>query len=277
MIKNLISVSDASFHFKKIKQVIDPAAQLILKHRGSLLNSQVHEKAKHDFVTAIDRQSQKILLDGLLRHFPSYGVLAEEDGAYKKAERMWIVDPIDGTTNFIHDIPSYCISIGLTENGQTLLGVVYDPYHDELFYASRGQGARLNKKRISVTKTKNMNQAILATGFPFRCKKRFPAYIKSFKQLFYHVGGMRRLGSAALDLCYVACGRYDGYWEIGLQIWDSVAGALIVEESGGKVSDFVGKHTYLETGDTLAGNPHIHRQTLKILKNIPTLRKLKKA
>ncbi|MCA9396194.1 MAG: inositol monophosphatase, partial [Candidatus Omnitrophica bacterium] len=147
------------------------------------------------------------------------------------------------------------------------------PLHDEYFTASSGNGARMNKKQIFVSGTKAFEDAIFATGFPFRCKDRFPAYQESFSKLFYKIGGMRRLGSAALDLCYVACGRYDGYWEVGLQVWDSAAASLIVAEAGGRVTDFKGADSYLQTGDTLAGNPLMHKHALKIIRQIPALQK----
>ncbi len=247
------------------------AAQVLKKNYGKITHANIQTKAQNDFVTFVDKKSQDILISHLSKAFPTHGFKAEEKGFVKEADHTWVIDPVDGTTNFIYQIPAFCISIGLKSHGAIVYGVVYDPLHDEWFEAAKDKGSTLNKKAIHVSRARTLSNSLLATGFPFRCKDRFKAYQESFSQFFYQSRGMRRMGSAALDLCYTACGRYEGYWELGLKEWDSAAGSLIVTEAGGVVSDFRGGQTYLTSGDTLAANKSVHKEMLSILKTIKGL------
>jgi len=261
----------AEYHFRIIRQAVEKASPILLTNYGKLTRGQIKTKSQNDFVTVVDHQTQRVLVKHLRKKFPSYGFKAEEEGLLETAERTWVIDPLDGTSNYIHQIPAFCISIGLKEAGRAVLGLVYDPIHDEWFRASRGGGAFLNRRRIHVSRTRDLNRAFLATGFPFRSRKRFTAYLESFLNFFNHSRGIRRIGSAALDLCYTACGRFDGFWELGLKEWDMLAGCVLIEEAGGRTSDFRGTDQYLETGDMLAGNPWVHRQLKAILRKIPGL------
>jgi len=261
-------------HISAMKTAADQAADLLIKRFGHLQKKQIKAKALNDFVTVVDKESQKKVIRSLKKAYPSYGVRAEEDGVYEKKERMWVIDPLDGTSNYIHQFPMFCISIGLTENDVPIAGLVYDPLHKEYFSAVRGQGAFLNRKKISVSRVSKLKNAFLATGFPFRAKKHFEPYHQSFRYFFYRSSGIRRGGSAALDLCYTACGRFDGFWELGLSVWDMAAGALIVEEAGGAVSDFAGNGNYLINGNIVASNKRIHTSLVKPLKGIRRFREI---
>jgi len=214
----------------------------------------VEEKHANDFVTEVDRESERIITGALLESFPGIGVLAEEGGVAGSTERFWIVDPLDGTTNFIHGYPVFAVSVALYEEGRITLGAVYDPTRDELFEAVRGGGALCNGERIRVSKAPLLSESLLGTGFPFRVPRYIDDYLAAFKELFLGCRGVRRAGSAALDLCHVAAGRLDGFWELYLKPWDMAAGVLIVEEAGGSVSDFFGGGGYLSAGHIVAAN-----------------------
>jgi len=209
-----------------------------------------------------------VILAVLKRAFPKYGFHAEEAGMLQERDRMWYIDPLDGTTNYIHEYPMFSISIGLAQEGRPIAGVVMDPVHNEVFRAEKGKGAYLNKKRIYVSRTKKLKDAFLTTGFPFRERRHFGPYQKSFERLFYRTSSIRRGGSAALDLCYTACGRADGFWEYGLSEWDVAAGIVIIEEAGGVVTNFKGKQHELDCGNIAAGNSAIHRGLISVLKKI---------
>ena len=229
----------------------------------------VTAKDKNDFVTEVDQKAEQMIISMIRDHFPDHGILAEESGSQAgNDEFVWIIDPLDGTKNFIHGLPHYCVSIAVKRNNQTEIGVIYNPCTQEFFSASRGRGAKLNDKRIRVTEQKQMPGALLGTGFPFKYKDQFPFYRDMFSALFEQVTDIRRAGSAALDLAYVAAGRLDGYWEIGLQPWDMAAGNLMVREAGGLISDFLGGEAYLESGNIIAANPRLFKLMLQTLQPI---------
>ncbi|HTL70528.1 MAG TPA: inositol monophosphatase family protein [Candidatus Eisenbacteria bacterium] len=232
--------------------------RVLLASYGKLKDSQISMKAKNDFVTAIDKKSEKTVIGSLRRHFPSDTIQAEESGVTAGQGRLWIIDPLDGTSNYIHHFPQFSISIGVMEGGRLTTGVIYDPLHKELFTAERGKGAFLNGRRIRATRVPKLATALMATGIPFRARDRFDEYLKSFEKISLGSVGLRRGGSAALDLAYVACGRFDGFWELDLSPWDVAAGAVILEEAGGRITDMWGKGDYLKSGDTLASNGLIH-------------------
>ncbi len=214
----------------------------------------VVEKERNDFVTAADRAAERAIIDEIRRTCPDHAILSEECGALGESEFRWVIDPLDGTKNFIHGIPHFSISIAAQRKRVTEHAVVYDPLREELYTASRGGGAFLNDHRIRVARRASLDGAMLATGFPFRQKDRLDAYLRMFRDLFAHATDVRRAGSAALDLAYVAAGRVDGFWELGLKPWDMAAGALLIREAGGLCTDFGGGDAYLETGNIIADN-----------------------
>jgi len=239
----------------------------ILKRRmAGLRRSQFSRKGKYDWVTEVDKESERAILKVLRKEFPGHSIKAEESAPAEAAQsRQWLIDPLDGTVNYMHRFPMFCVSIGFVERGKLEVGVVYDPIREELFTARRGQGAFLNGRRIRVTSCSSFDESLLATGFPFRAKDKMDLYIGSFRKVFLKTGSIRRAGSAALDLAYVACGRMDGFWEMALQPWDMAAGALLIQEAGGRVTDFFGRREFLEQGHVLAGNRPIHRKLLRLL------------
>jgi myo-inositol-1(or 4)-monophosphatase len=247
-------------------EVAKNAGQYLLTNRGQLSQADINEKARNDFVTNVDHQSEKMIVEGLLSQFPDHMILAEEGGSKsnKNAEHRWIIDPLDGTKNFIQNIPVFSISIALEQQGKILVGVIYDPIHDDLFTAERGKGAYCNGSEINVSR-RPVSEAMIATGFPFKAKNYLPQYLLSFEEIFLKCSGIRRMGSAALDLCYTAMGKFEGFWELGLSIWDMAAGSLLVEEAGGVITDFAGKDRYLESGFLVCGNSETHRELLKIV------------
>ena len=240
------------------------AGKILMASYGKLKNSQISTKSKNDFVTEIDKSSERLIIQHIQRSFPDDWIQAEESGVTAGSGRLWIIDPLDGTSNYIHQFPMFSVSIGIQENGALKTGVVYDPVHDELFFAEKHKGAFLNKKRIHVTRVARLTDALMATGIPFRARERFDEYMNSFKKISLSSVGLRRGGSAALDLAYVACGRFDGFWEIDLSPWDIAAGAVLIEEAGGKVTDVWGGKDHLKTGDTLASNLLIHQELTNI-------------
>ncbi len=240
------------------------AGKYLLQNRGKVKPENINEKALNDFVTYVDHHSEKIIVDTILLAFPSHKILAEE-GTLRTGEEeyRWIIDPLDGTKNYIQNVPIFSVSIALEKNGEIISGVVYDPIHDELFSAEKGEGAFCNNEPIEVS-PKNFTEALIATGFPYRAKRYLPKYLLAFEEILIGCSGMRRCGSAAIDLCYTAMGRFEGFWEIGLGIWDIAAGSLIVKEAGGIVSDFWGNKNYLNTGFIIAGNKYAYGELLKI-------------
>ncbi|MCK4892312.1 MAG: inositol monophosphatase [Calditrichia bacterium] len=242
------------------------AGQYLLDHKGQISRDSIDEKGRNDFVTFVDHQSEKLIVEEIHSHFPSHKILAEEGSSISSsADYRWIIDPLDGTKNFIQDIPIFCVSIAMEHQSKIVVGVVYDPVHDEIFSAEAGSGAYLNGKAIQIS-SRSLSESLIATGFPFKSKSYLPQYLLCFEEIFLKCSGMRRCGSAAIDLCYTAMGKFDGFWELGLSIWDMAAGSLIIREAGGMVSDFWGEGNYLNTGFIIAGNPEVHKNILKITK-----------
>lgn len=227
----------------------------------------VEMKGHSDFVTEIDRQAESVIIDTLLSAYPHHSILAEESGKKTGKEPFqWIIDPLDGTTNYLHGHPQFAVSIALKHRNYLEQAVVYNPLTEELFTASRGQGALLNNKRIRVSNIPHLQTALLGTGFPFRETNWLNTYVEIFRDLMLKTSGMRRCGSAALDLAYVAAGRLEGFWEFGLKPWDIAAGTLLVLEAGGLVTDMQGNNEFLDKGDVIAGNLKIHKQLLEVIK-----------
>ncbi|MBI4352356.1 MAG: inositol monophosphatase [Candidatus Omnitrophica bacterium] len=242
------------------------AGKLLLRRYGKLKQSQIQVKSRHDFVTEVDCESQRLIISTIQKYFPDHHFYAEEGEKESMPDHgvLWVIDPLDGTANYIHRFPLFSISIGVLVDGKPRTGVIYDPVHREMFTAQKGKGAFLNGKRISVAKTKALEDALMATGIPFRARDRFEEYMASFRRISLASAGMRRGGSAALDLAYVACGRLDGFWELDLALWDIAAGALLIEEAGGRVTDVWGGKEHWVRGDILAANSFVHEELLRI-------------
>jgi myo-inositol-1(or 4)-monophosphatase len=243
------------------------AGQIINRASFDVGHLRVATKQQNDFVTEVDRAAEAAIIDVLHDAYPSHSILAEESGASgdENSEYQWIIDPLDGTTNFIHGFPQYAVSIGLTHKGVLAHGVVYDPGRNELFVASKGSGAYLNDKRIRVSKHDKLDAALIGTGFPYRMFEHVDAYMAIFRELTQKTAGLRRPGAASLDLAYVAAGRLDGFWEFGLSPWDMAAGALLIAEAGGLVGDLAGESDYLNTGNIIAGTPKVFSQLLQTI------------
>ncbi len=225
-------------------------------------------KSHNDFVTEVDQAAEAVIIDTILAAYPSHGILAEESGqsrGNKHSEFVWIIDPLDGTTNFIHGFPVYAVSIALAWRGQVQQAVVYDPSRNDLFYASRGKGAYLNDRRLRVSKRTRLLDSLIGTGFPFRKGDNFQRYMKMFEDVMVQCAGLRRPGAASLDLCYVAAGYYDGFFETGLSPWDIAAGSLMITEAGGLVGNFTGESDFLYQREIVAGSPRIYGQLVKTL------------
>ena len=225
----------------------------------------VTEKTANDYVSEVDRAAEQAIVRALLEAYPTHAVLAEEGGASGKSEFQWIIDPLDGTTNYLHGFPQYAVSIALAHKGVLSHAVIYDPVHNDLFTASRGRGAYLNDKRLRISKRTNQQKSLIGTGFPFREFAHIDTYLAMFRDLTQKTSGLRRAGAATLDLAYVAAGRLDGFWEFGLSPWDMAAGSLLVTEAGGLVGDLEGNGGYLESGNIVAGNPKIFSQLIQAL------------
>ena len=228
----------------------------------------VAAKGTNDFVTEVDRAAEQAIIQVLLDAYPDHGILAEESGrehGSKHSDYLWIIDPLDGTTNFIHGLPVYAVSIALSFRGKMEQAVVYDPTRNDLFYASKGRGAFLNDRRLRVSKRTRLADALVGTGFPFRRGDNFKRYLKMFEEVMPHCAGLRRPGAAALDLCYVAAGWYDGFFETGLSPWDVAAGSLMITEAGGLVGNFTGEADFLHQRELVAGNPRIYAQLVQLL------------
>ena len=250
------------------------AGSIIIRHLNQLEMLEVVEKGRNEFVSQVDRLAEEAIIEVIRDYHPDHSILAEESGETGNHEYQWIIDPLDGTTNYLHGFPVFCVSIAVAHEGKIEHGVVYDPLRQEVFTASRGQGAQLDGRRIRVSKRTRMSQSLIATGFPYRMNKQFiDDYLAMLKTVIEDSAGVRRPGSAALDLCYVAAGRVDGFWEIGLNVWDIAAGALMIREAGGRISDYRGTDKYLENGNVVAGNPRIYAALSKLLgpyaRNLP--------
>ena len=224
---------------------------------------EVEQKGRHDYVTAVDREAERRIREYLTEHHPDHEIMGEE-GSPEKGDGTWrwIVDPLDGTTNFIHGVATFAVSIGLEGPDGLVAGIVYDPIADEMFSAHRGGGARLNGRPIEVSRPEAEGNSLIATGFPFRELSRLDPYLKVFEALVRSTAGLRRAGSAAIDLAYTAAGRYDGFWEVGLSRWDVAAGIVLVREAGGLVTDLHGGETMLDSGDVVAASAGLHSRIL---------------
>jgi len=245
------------------------------RRAGSIINRAVLEgaievraKNRNDFVTQVDQAAEQAIIDVIRRAYPEHGFLAEESGASAgaRAEYRWVIDPLDGTTNFIHGFPQYCVSIALQHKDVLAQAVVYDPGKNELFTASRGRGAFLDDRRIRVSKCAHLKDALVGTGFPFKELGRLDLYLRQLRNLMGTCAGVRRAGSAALDLAYVAAGRLDAFWEMGLSPWDMAAGALLIQEAGGLVGDLRGDEGYMESGEIACATPKIFPTLLEALR-----------
>jgi len=218
----------------------------------------IADKGKNDFVTRVDREAEEAVIALIRSRHPAHALLAEESASAPGVEAEWIIDPLDGTTNFIHRYPFFATSVAVRREGELLAGAVYDPLKDEVFAAARGRGATVNGTPIRVSACEDLGRSLLVTGFPFRSLAKLPEFLLSLNRLIRASSGVRRDGSASLDCCYVACGRLDGFWECGLAAWDIAAGALLVQEAGGVVTDFFGRAGFLESGDIVASPKAIH-------------------
>ena len=262
-----------------MSQALHPMLNIAIKAAraaGAIINRasldlerlQVSSKAPNDFVTEVDHAAEAAIIDTLLGAYPGHGILAEESGSSRGArdsDYVWIIDPLDGTTNFIHGLPTYAVSIGLAFRNQMQQAVVYDPARNDLFYATRGRGAYLNDKRLRVSRRSRMADALIGTGFPFRKGDDLGRYLHMMESVMKVCAGMRRPGAAALDLCYVAAGWYDGFFETGLSPWDVAAGSLLVTEAGGLIGNFTGEADFLHRREVVAGNPKIYGQLVQLL------------
>jgi myo-inositol-1(or 4)-monophosphatase len=262
-----------------MSQALHPMLNIAIKAAraaGAIINRaaldvevlKVGSKGPNDFVSEVDRKAEEVIIQTVLEAYPGHGILAEESGrehGARNSEYVWIIDPLDGTTNFLHGFPVYAVSIALAYRGQVQQAVVYDPTRNDLFYASKGRGAFLNDRRLRVSKRTRLSDALIGTGFPFRKGDNFKRYVKMFEEVMQSCAGLRRPGAAALDLCYVAAGYYDGFFETGLQPWDAAAGSLMITEAGGLIGNFTGESDYLYQREVVAGNPKVYGQLVSIL------------
>ena len=272
-----------------MSQALHPMLNIAVKAAraaGSIINRaaldlevlRVGTKGPNDYVSEVDQAAENAIIDVLLEAYPGHGILAEESGRERGArnsEFIWIIDPLDGTTNFLHGFPVYCVSIALAHRGVVQQAVVYDPTRNDLFFASRGRGAFLNDRRLRVSRRTRISDSLIGTGFPFRKGDNFKRYVKMFEEVMQSCAGLRRPGAAALDLCYVAAGYYDGFFETGLNPWDMAAGSLIITEAGGLIGNFTGESDFLYQREVVAGNPKVYGQLVQIL--APYTRVLKEA
>lgn len=247
-------------------QAARQAGRVITRSLDRLDAIHVNTKNRNDFVTQVDQQAEIEIIDIIRKAYPDHTILAEESGLSKgQADYVWIIDPLDGTTNFIHGFPQFAISIALQYRRKLEVAVIYDPLRQELYTAARGDGAQLNNRKIRVSTSSQLNTALIGTGFPFKEFNRIDKYLDIFKTIMMQTAGVRRAGAAALDLAYVACGRLDGFWEMGLSSWDMAAGVLLITEAGGFVGDFSGGNSYLDSGDLVTGNQKIYHALLEII------------
>ena len=252
-------------------QAATDAGSYIAQSANDIGQLKVTEKNLHDYVSEVDRNAEKIICSSITKFFPDHSILGEEYGnsGANDSDFVWIVDPLDGTTNFLRSIPHYAVSIGLLYNNELIVGVVYDPTKNDLFFAQKGQGAFLNKTKISVNHKASIQGALIATGIPYNGKnlQEISSFTSTMEGLLaLQTSGIRRLGAAALDLAYIACGRYDGFWEANLKPWDIAAGVLLITEAGGIVTDLNGGYNYMKSGNILAANQHVHNSMLAVTK-----------
>jgi myo-inositol-1(or 4)-monophosphatase len=262
-----------------MSQAIHPMLNIAIKAArlaGGIINRasldldllKINQKSPNDFVTEVDQAAEAAIIDTVLTAYPGHGILAEESGrehGARDSDYVWIIDPLDGTTNFIHGFPVYAVSIALAYRGQVQQAVVYDPTRNDLFYASKGRGAYLNDKRLRVSRRTRMSDALIGTGFPFRKGDNLKRYMQMFESVSTQCAGLRRPGAAALDLCYVAAGHLDAFFETGLSPWDIAAGSLMITEAGGLIGNFTGEADYLYQREVVAGSPRIYGQLVQTL------------
>jgi myo-inositol-1(or 4)-monophosphatase len=242
------------------------AGNVIVRNMDQVTDIPITEKGLNDFVTEVDKQAELVIIDTILKAYPQHSILAEESGARGNSEFEWVIDPLDGTTNYLHGFPQFAVSIALRHKGVLDQAVIYDPLRQELFTATRGNGAHLNSRRIRVSKRKDLSGALLGTGFPFGDNKNLESFISILRAVFPLTAGIRRAGAASLDLAYVACGRLDGFWEYGLKEWDMAAGALLIQEAGGIVTSINNDSNYLASGNILTANAKIHEELCRIVR-----------
>lgn len=244
------------------------AAEIIHRSAQQLDRIKVMEKATNDFFSEVDIKVEQAIIKTIHKSYPNHSIMAEESGyhEHEESEYTWIIDPIDGTTNFLKGYPFYAISIAVKHHNRIEHGVIYDPIRHECFHASRGQGAKLNNTRIRVNQERLFEKTLIGTGFPFKSTQTAAAYFQTLSDIFNKCAGVRRTGSAALDLAYVACGRLDGFWEINLKPWDIAAGSLLIKEAGGLVTDLRGEERFLDNGQVVAGNPKTLKSLLQALR-----------
>jgi len=254
---------------KTAKKAAAIGGDILKKEFRKLREGQIDIKGKGDYVTELDYKSENKIISIIKKEFPDHAIMAEESEELKtESGFQWIIDPLDGTANYIQGIPVYAVSIALSKNGKINTGVIYSPETEEMFWAERNKGAYLNGQRIHVSGKKDMKDAILATGFPFRVKENLDTYLQSFKELFLQSAGIRRMGAAAIDLAYIASGIFDGFWEMRLKPWDVAAGSLLIEEAGGKMGDFQGKQKYMESGNIVAGNSFVYKKIVEVTERL---------
>ena len=241
------------------------AGDVIMRSYRRIETLTISEKQSNDYVSEVDRASEQLIIDAIRKYYPNHGILAEESGEQDGNDFLWIIDPLDGTTNFIHGFPQFAVSIALKHKESLISAVVYDPLNNEMFTASKGNGALMNDKKIRVTDRKGLNGALLGTGIPYTDQTHIETYVKILKLLAKDTAGIRRPGSASLDFSYLAAGRIDGFWEFGLSPWDFAAGALIVQEAGGVVTDLNGGNRFFESGNVIAGGIKLHKKLLDVI------------
>jgi len=243
------------------------AGEIAIRQLKHLEEIQVRSKGAHEFVTQVDEAAEASIIRTIQKYYPDHAFLAEESGNRGESEYTWIIDPLDGTTNFIHGFPVFCVSIALRIKGRLSVGVVYDPNRQEIFTAIRGRGAQVEGHKIRVSGRRDLDNALIGTGFPYRSHDRMQAYLVMLEQVLLNTAGIRRPGSAALDLANLAAGRLDGFWEFGLKIWDIAAGSLILREAGGLISELDDRYYYLATGNIVAGTPRVHDALKKLFRD----------
>lgn len=242
------------------------AGEIIIRHMEQVDHLKITAKSNNDFFSEVDIKAEQAIISTIHKAYPEHGIIAEESGFQEgNGEAVWIIDPLDGTSNYLHGFPFFAVSIALQVKGRIEHGVIYDPLRHECFAASRGRGARLNDRRIRVSNQTQLSAALLGTGIPTRDMGVAQRYLPGFEALMGKCAGMRRTGSAALDLAYLACGRVDGFWELGLRPWDIAAGSLLIREAGGLISDLQGGDDFLKNGDVVAGTPKVFKSLLQTI------------
>ena len=258
---------DPEAFLAEIEEIAALGAEQLMAHWRALEPDQINEKARNDLVTAADLASERVIMEAIRGRFPDHSILSEEAGRSTPTDNgpTWIIDPLDGTTNFVHGIPQFAISIGVAVEGRIEFGVILDPCKNDVFSAARNRGARWNGKDCHVSERKGVAGALLATGFPFKAHRLLDPYLAIFRDVFLRCKAIRRPGAAALDLAYTACGLFDGFFEFQLSAWDIAAGSVLVEEAGGVITGMDGGSDYLESGNVVCGPPGVHRELLEVV------------